>query len=138
MEQTCILWGGPFSLYAGKVRSCLIRKGVAYRELYPSHPRYQHKVLPEVGLRVIPVLEWTDGRLIQDTSDIIAFLETVHPEPCFEPAGAVQKLVALLVCAWASARAGFDRLMARTGGAQAMQLQLKRPMRRDRHRLTLA
>ena len=54
--DACTLWGGALSLYTGKVRSYLIKKGVPYREFYASHPDFQTRIRPVVGLGVTPVL----------------------------------------------------------------------------------
>jgi glutathione S-transferase len=59
--DTCTLWGGALSLYTGKVRSYLIKKGVPYREFYASHPDFQARIRPVVGLGVTPVLETPEG-----------------------------------------------------------------------------
>mgnify|MGYP002682846698 CR=1 FL=1 len=61
LNEPLILWGTPHSLYTGKVRSYLIKKGVPYREFYASHPDFQARIRPVVGLGVTPVLETPDG-----------------------------------------------------------------------------
>jgi glutathione S-transferase len=70
-----ILWGAPISFYSGKTRSYLVKKGIDYREIYPSHPRFEAEILPLVGYFVAPVLELTDGTLIQDSTDTIVYFE---------------------------------------------------------------
>jgi len=97
-----ILWGGALSLYTGKLRSYLIKKGIPYRELYPSHPLFQTRIVPAVGLLVVPVLEAPDGSIIQDTTDIIEYLESVFPEPRLMPTTPVQRAVAWLLGAFGS------------------------------------
>jgi glutathione S-transferase len=97
-----ILWGGALSLYTGKLRSYLIKKGIPYRELYPSHPLFQTRIVPSVGLLVVPVLEAPDGTIIQDTTDIIEYLESVFPEPRLMPTTPVQQAVAWLLGAFGS------------------------------------
>ena len=102
MAEDYVLWGSPHSLYTGKARSYLIKKQIAFRELFMSHTGFRERVLPAIGYSVIPVLECPDGQLVQDTTDIIAFLESRHPERGFVPAGGVQRAVAMLIGAWAS------------------------------------
>lgn len=97
-----VLWGGALSLYSGKVRSYLIKKGIPYRESYPSHPRFGMCVLPAVGLFVVPVLETPEGTFVQDTTEIIEYLESLFPEPRLMPATPVQRAVAWLVGAFGS------------------------------------
>lgn len=96
------LWGVQHSLYAGKARAYLIKKGVPYREVYPSHPDFQARIVPAVKSLVIPVLETPEGAIIQDTTDIIEHLQTRFPEPRMEPETPVQHAVSLLLDAFAS------------------------------------
>jgi glutathione S-transferase len=92
-----ILWGAPCSFYSGKTRSYFIKKGIAYQELFGSHPRYEQEILPLIGYLVVPVVELTDGTLIQDTTDTIVHLEEKVPEPALIPKTPVQKAVAWLI-----------------------------------------
>jgi glutathione S-transferase len=96
------LWGGALSVYTAKVRSYLIKKGIPYREYYPSHPDFGARIVPALGFFVIPVLEAPDGTIVQDTSDIIDYLEARFPEPYFTPATPVQRTIASLLCAFGS------------------------------------
>ena len=91
------LWGTPHSLYTGKVRSYLIKKGLPFRELLPPHPRFGGEVLPAVRHFVVPVLETSDGRFIQDSTVIIEELEHRFPERPMVPATPVQRVVATLL-----------------------------------------
>jgi len=91
------LWATPHSLYSGKVRSYLIKKGLPYRELLPANPRFQENVVPSVGHFVVPVLETTDGQLIQDSTVIIEELEQRFPERPLIPSAPVQRAVAYLL-----------------------------------------
>jgi len=101
-NDTYILWGAPLSLYTGKARSYLIKKGVPYRECFPTDPFFQTRILPQIGFFVIPVLEAPDGAIIQDTSDLIEYLEAQYPEPPLIPVTPVQRAVAMLIDAFAS------------------------------------
>lgn len=97
-----ILWGIAHSLYSGKARSYLLKKGVPFREVYPANPRFRDHVIPRLGMMVVPVLETADGDLIQDTNDIIAHVEARHLEPVLVPEGPVQRAVAELIGAFGS------------------------------------
>ena len=101
-NDTYILWGAPLSLYTGKVRSCLIKKGVPYRECFPPDPFFHTRILPALGFFVVPVLEAPDGAIIQDTTDQIEHLEARFPEPRLFPSGPVQRAVAMLIDAFGS------------------------------------
>jgi len=63
-----ILWGAPGSGYSGRIRSYLIKKGIPYQQIFPGHPRFQQEIIPLIGYFVMPVMELTDGTLIQDSS----------------------------------------------------------------------
>ncbi|MBZ4210160.1 MAG: glutathione S-transferase N-terminal domain-containing protein [Rhodoferax sp.] len=95
-----ILWGTPHSLYTGKARSCLIKKGLAFLERCPSHPDYKARVRPAVGLVTFPVLETPEGQFIQDSTDIVTYLDALDqgaPAMSMTPATPVQLAVARLV-----------------------------------------
>ena len=99
---TYVLWGSPHSYYTGKIRSYLIKKGVPYREEFAFHPQFQARILPAVRHVVLPILETPDGRILQDTTDMIEHLEAVMPLPLMIPETPVQKAVAWLLGAFGS------------------------------------
>ena len=99
-KRPYILWGTPHSLYTGKARSCLIKKGLAFVERCPSHPDYKARVRPAVGLVTFPVLETPEGQFIQDSTDIVSHLDSLD-EPAsvtsMTPSTPVQRVVARLI-----------------------------------------
>jgi hypothetical protein len=97
-----VLWGAPLSLYTGKLRSYLVKKGIPHVECSPPHPVFQTRILPAIGYFVIPVLEAPDGTIHQETTLIIEHLEERFPEPRLTPATPVQTTVAMLIDAIAS------------------------------------
>jgi glutathione S-transferase len=95
-----ILWGTPHSLYTGKARCCLIKKGLTFVERCSSHPDYKTRVRPAVGLVTFPVLETPDGEFIQDSTDIVTYLDsldTLAPENSMTPFTPIQLAVARLI-----------------------------------------
>jgi glutathione S-transferase len=80
-----VLWGASWSLYTAKVRPYLIKKGIDYVEICPSHPHYQEHILPTVGHFTVPVLETPDGDVIADSTEIMEFLEPTFPDPPMLP-----------------------------------------------------
>jgi glutathione S-transferase len=70
--------------------------------MYPSHPDFGQRILPAIGLFVIPVLETPEGEIVQDSTDIIDYLEARFPEPCFIPETPIQRTLASLLCAFGS------------------------------------
>jgi glutathione S-transferase len=104
LPEECLytLWGVAHSYYTGKIRSYLIKKRVAFRERYPTHPDFQARILPAVGLMVVPILETPDGQILQDTSDMIDHVEARLPQPSMIPATPVQRAIAWLLGAFGS------------------------------------
>ncbi len=96
------LWGTPHSLYTGKIRAYLIKKGIPFRELCPPHPRFRDQVKPAVRLKVAPVIETPDGHSLQDTTDMIDYFESLSPRPLMIPETPVQRAIAWLIEAFGS------------------------------------
>ena len=95
-----ILWGTPHSLYTGKARSCLIKKGLAFVERCPSHTDYKARVRAAVGMVTFPVLETPEGQFIQDSTDIVTYLDSLDDpssETFMTPFTPVQRVVARLI-----------------------------------------
>jgi glutathione S-transferase len=80
-----ILWGASWSLYTSKVRPYLIKKGIDYVEINPSHPEYNSRIIPAVGYFTVPVLETPDGEIIADSGKIMEYLEPKFPNPPMLP-----------------------------------------------------
>jgi len=80
-----VLWGANWSLYTAKVRPYLIKKGIEYVELNPSHPHFNESVLPRIGHFTVPVLESPDGDLIADSTEIMEYLEPRFSNPPMLP-----------------------------------------------------
>lgn len=91
------LYAAPLSLYSGKVRGYLRWKNVAYREMLATREIYAKEILPRVGWPVMPVLVAPDDTTVQDTTDIIDYVEAHAPGPSVYPSGAKQKLAALIL-----------------------------------------
>lgn len=75
MTNTLTLYGVKISMFTGKLRSYLIKQGIAFEETAPVSQHFQSVVIPQIGRRIIPVVEMSDGTIIQDTTDIIDYLE---------------------------------------------------------------
>lgn len=95
-RMTYVLWGSAPSLYTGKARSYLIKKGLDWRERNPGDPEFAMRILPVVRHMVIPVLEAPDGEIVQDSGDIIDWLEARHRERPLDPVTPVQRAVSRL------------------------------------------
>lgn len=91
------LWGGPASLWTGRVRAYFIKKRIDYQEIRSAHPRYKADIYPLLGYFAVPVTELEDGTVIQDGTDTMEYFEARHPERPMIPATPVQRAVAWLV-----------------------------------------
>ena len=73
--MTYNLYGTPGSLYTGKARSYLTKQNIAFDNRAAGEAVFREKIVPQVGRWIIPILEASDGTLVQDGSDIIAHFE---------------------------------------------------------------
>jgi glutathione S-transferase len=87
----------PLSLYSGKARGYLRWKNVPYREVLSNREVYEKEIMPRLGYGMVPVLITPEGETVQDTTDIIDYLEKRADGPSVYPAGPVQKLAALIL-----------------------------------------
>lgn len=90
------LLGAEVSYYTGKVRSYLRYKNIPFEEVVASREVYKNIILPCTGVSMIPVLISDDDVAVQDTTEIIDFLEKRYPDAPVYPDSPVQRLVALL------------------------------------------
>lgn len=91
------LYGSQFSLYTGKARSYLRKKGIPFEEITSTLSVYKNFIIPRTGVRYIPVIQTEDDDVVQDTTVIIDTLEAQHAEPSVYPSSPKQKLVSLLL-----------------------------------------
>src|SRR5690606_9737794 len=90
------LLGAEVSYYTGKVRAYLRYKDIPFEKISASREVYQDIIVPRTGLRMIPVLISDDDQAVQDSSEIIDFLEQRYPAAPVYPASPLQRLIALL------------------------------------------
>jgi glutathione S-transferase len=89
-----LLWHLKVSNYNEKARWALDHKGVPHRRravLPGAHRRHAKRLY---GGSTFPVLEW-NGKVLGDSTEIIAELERRHPSPPLYPAGARERAEAL-------------------------------------------
>ena len=92
MSEVFTLYGASISLYTGKVRAYLRYKNIPFVER-PVTP----DIIKKIGFFMIPVLETPEGELVQDTTEIIDYLEQRFPGPSIYPEHPVQRLMSLLL-----------------------------------------
>ncbi|XP_076805064.1 uncharacterized protein LOC143448966 isoform X2 [Clavelina lepadiformis] len=91
------LIGGELSPYTGKVRMCLRYKKISFEPVQASAEVYMKFIRPKVGWSIIPVLVTPDNQVIQDSAEIISYLENKHPLPSVCPVTPKQSIVSLLM-----------------------------------------
>lgn len=101
MTSPYTLYGAPLSLYTGKARAYMIYKNQAFEEVFSSFKVYKNIIVPNTGVRFIPVVKTPQGEYLQDTVAIIEHMEAAHAERPVIPATAKQKLVSYLFETWA-------------------------------------
>ena len=70
-----VLYGAPMSMFSGKARAYLRKQRIAFDEVMPGDPAFSQCIVPKTKRAIVPVLELPDGRLLQDTVDIIDHFE---------------------------------------------------------------
>ncbi len=91
------LYAAPLSLYSGKARAYLDWKGVSYTEVLSTPDVYRDVIVPNVGRPVIPVLQTSEGAILQDTTVIIDHFESSEGGASIYPETPRQRLAALLL-----------------------------------------
>lgn len=95
--MTYTLIGSPASLFTGKVRGYLRWKNISFDETISTADVYRDTIIPKVGRPVIPIVQTPDGVTIQDSADIIAYIEAHEAGAPIVPAGAMQQLLTLML-----------------------------------------
>jgi len=92
-----VMYGAQVSLYSGKLRAYLKKKNIPFREQLSSARVYRKFIIPRTGVRFIPVLQTPEDQVLQDTTEIIEFLEQRFPEQAAVPDTPNQQLAALIL-----------------------------------------
>jgi glutathione S-transferase len=103
--ETPILWQISFSHFNEKGRWALDYKGVQHRRrtVAPGTHVLRSRMLGGTG--TLPILK-LDGRRITDSSEIVAELERIRPEPPLYPADDAERRRALELEAWFGTKLG--------------------------------
>lgn len=90
------MFGAPVGLYTGKVRCYLRKQGIPYVEKLPTDRTFRKEILPAIQRFMNPVILMPDGTIVQDTADILDYLEAAGLARTEQrPRTPRQKLVAL-------------------------------------------
>ena len=79
MTDSVTLYGMKISMFTGKTRSYFIKQGIPFNEIAPVTEHFQSVILPQIGRRIIPVIETSDKTLIQDTTDTVSYTHLTLP-----------------------------------------------------------
>ena len=96
-EGAYTLYGADISLYSGKLRCYLKKKGIPFEEKAATYQCYKQFIVPRTGVRFIPVLQTADDQVWQDTTEIIDRLELKFKTNPAIPATPKQKVAAHLI-----------------------------------------
>jgi glutathione S-transferase len=91
------LYGVPHSLYTGIARCYLRTQGIEYLELPTGHPDFASRIMPTIQRSIIPVLEATDGTIVQDSLDIIDHFEGQGVRYSAYPQGLLQSVLGVII-----------------------------------------
>ena len=91
MSNNYILYGSYASYYTAKSRAYLRKKGIGFVERLPSDPLFRSKVRPSSGSHRIPQLLTPEGEVIQDSVEMLDYLEARFPERPAFPSTAQQR-----------------------------------------------
>ena len=90
------LLGAEVSYYTAKIRAYLVHKPLPFVDILATRKVFKDEILPRIGWPVIPVLITPDGLTLQDTSEMIDWLEAHHPEHPLLPQTPLLRVISLL------------------------------------------
>ncbi len=91
-----LVYGCSISYFTGKLEGYLRYKEIPYR-LVPMTPLVRAKVGRRTGTPQMPAVEHPDGRWMTDTTPMIDWFESQHPEPAVIPRDPLQGFASRLV-----------------------------------------
>ena len=101
LEGQVLLFGIEHSYFCAKGRSYFRWKAassdLSYTEISVTPALRESLLEASTGSPALPQVRLLDGRMVQDTSEIIDVLEALHPSSSAVPEGPRQRLVAYLV-----------------------------------------
>jgi glutathione S-transferase len=87
--RTYRLFSWEHSYFSGKVRALLRYKAhfgaLAFEDVLATPELIRGVLIPATQTNVVPQLQTPDGAFVQDTSEIVDFLERAHPSPPVVP-----------------------------------------------------
>ena len=90
------VYGSSISYFTGKLEGYLRFKEIPY-QLVPMTPLVRNKVGRRTGATQMPAVELPDGRWMTDTTPMIDWFESQHPEPAVIPRDPLQAFASRLL-----------------------------------------
>lgn len=100
MRQTYTLYGWHLSYFTGKALCYLRYKQVDHMLKAVNLFTLTRTIKKKTGAAVMPVLKTPSGEWIQDTSEIIDYIESLYPRHPVTPNTPVQEFASMLLEAW--------------------------------------
>jgi glutathione S-transferase len=101
MSKLYTLYGAKMSLYTGKTRAYLQYKQIPFKEVFSTLNVYKKIIVPNTGVKFIPVVLTPEGDYLQDTTVIMEQLEVKFPARSIVPPGPVQQFISEVFHIWA-------------------------------------
>ena len=90
MDRPLRVYGSEISYFTGKLEAYLRYKEIPYERI-PMTTRLFRRVIPQkTGAAQMPAVELPDGRWMTDTTPMIDWFESQHPEPSVIPRDPLQ------------------------------------------------
>ena len=96
MKEILTVVGGHESYFTGKLEAYLRAKGIPYQNT-PFTMEKMQEMAANTGFFQIPQVACPDGSFLVDTTAIIAYLDSLHPEPGTSPIDPAANFIALLL-----------------------------------------
>ena len=90
-------YGWPSSPFSAKTRAYLKSVGVDFQDIQPHVLTLYRRIQPAIGYVMMPTVELTDGRFLQDSSRIIDHFEALPSTPTIVPTAPKQRLASALL-----------------------------------------
>ena len=90
-------YGWPSSPFSAKTRAYLKSVGVDFQDIQPHVLTLYRRIQPAIGYVMMPTVELTDGRFLQDSSRIIDHFEALPSTPTILPTTPKQRLASALL-----------------------------------------
>jgi glutathione S-transferase len=91
------VYGVEPSYFTGKLETYLRFKEIPFERHSLTGPEFEGLIPKETGTLQMPAVQLTDGRWLTDTTPIIAWLETQHPDPAVIPEDPLQAFFSRLL-----------------------------------------